>query len=53
MNLPSSESLSASMSAIPTAPKAVRALANAADQIQMWAEKAIKILNNLDADDDV
>jgi Yeast cortical protein KAR9 len=53
MNLPSSESLSASVSAIPTAPKAVRALANAADQIQMWAGKAIKILSNLDADDDV
>jgi Yeast cortical protein KAR9 len=53
MNLPSSESLSASISAIPTAPKAVRALANAADQIQMWAGKAIKILSNLDADDDV
>ena len=53
MNLPSAESLSASISAIPTAPKAVRALANAADQIQMWAAKAIKILGNLDADDDV
>jgi hypothetical protein len=53
MNLPSPESLSASVSAIPTAPKAVRALANAADQIQMWAGKAIKILSNLDADDDV
>jgi len=53
MNLPSSESLSASISAIPTAIKAVRALANAADQIQMWAGKAIKILGNLDADDDV
>jgi hypothetical protein len=53
MNLPSPESLSASVSAIPTAPKAVRALANAADQIQMWARKAIKILSNLDADDDV
>lgn len=53
MNLPSSESLSASVAAIPTAPKAVRALANAADQIQMWAAKAIKILRNLDADDDV
>jgi len=53
VNLPSSESLSASISAIPTASKAVRALANAADQIQMWAGKAIKILSNLDADDDV
>jgi Yeast cortical protein KAR9 len=53
MNLPSSESLSASISAIPTAPKAVRALTNAADQIQMWAGKAIKVLRNLDADDDV
>lgn len=53
MNLPSSESLSASISAIPTAPKAVRALANAADQIQIWAGKAIKILSNLDAEDDV
>lgn len=53
MNLPSPESLTASISAIPTAAKAVRALANAADQIQMWAGQAIKILSNLDADDDV
>jgi Yeast cortical protein KAR9 len=53
MNLPSSESLSSSIAAIPTAPKAVKALSNAAEQIRMWAGKAIKILTNLDADDDV
>ncbi|KAF7504262.1 hypothetical protein GJ744_002520 [Endocarpon pusillum] len=53
MKLPSSELLSTSISAISTAPKAIRALTNAADQIQMWAGKAIKILSNLDAEDDV
>ena len=53
MNLPSSESLFASISTISTAPQAVKALANAADQIQMWAGKAIRILDDLDADDDV
>ena len=53
MNLSNPENLSASVSAIPTAPKAVRALGNAADQVQLWAAKAIKVLTNLDADDDV
>jgi hypothetical protein len=53
MHLPSSASFFTSLSAIPTAPKAVRALANAADQIQMWAGRAMKILGNLDAEDDV
>ena len=53
ISFPSPQSLSTGVSAIPTAPRAIRALAQAAAQILLWADKASKILGNLDADDDV
>jgi hypothetical protein len=53
MNLPQAESLATSIAALPSAPKAVRALSAAATQIQQWTKKAIQVLRDLDADDDV
>lgn len=53
IQLPEASSLSTSISAIPTAPKAAQALSNAADQIQAWINKASEVLDGLDARDDV
>ena len=53
IQLPEASSLSGSISAIPTAPKAAQALSNAADQIQAWINKASEVLDGLDARDDV
>src|SRR5947207_9645798 len=53
ITLPEAESLAASIAAIPTASKAIKALATAAGQIQIWTEKARKVLKDLDADDDI
>ena len=41
------------MSTLPTARKAVKAIASAAEQIQSWIKKALKVLGNLDAEEDV
>ena len=53
MSPPQAESLAASISTLPTAKKAVGALNSSAEQIQQWTKKALKVLENLDADDDV
>lgn len=53
MSLPQAESLAANIRALPTAKKAIKALNNAAEQIMSWTKKALKVLKNLDADDDV
>ncbi|OJD13039.1 hypothetical protein AJ78_06454 [Emergomyces pasteurianus Ep9510] len=53
ISLPQPASLEASISAIPTAPAAVRALSGAASQIQQWINKASDVLSGLDAEDDV
>jgi len=53
MSLPQAESLAANISTLPTARKAVKALNTAAEQIQSWTKKALKVLENLDADEDV
>ena len=53
IQLPDAKSLSGSISAIPTAPKAARALSEAAGQIQAWVHKASEVLDGLDARDDV
>lgn len=53
MSLPQAESLAATVTNLPTARKAVKALTSAAEQIQSWNKKALKVLENLDADEDV
>ena len=53
ITLPQAESLAANVSALPTAPKAVKALTTAASEIERWTQKAIHVLGNLDAGDDV
>lgn len=53
INLPQAESLAATVTSLPTARKAIRALVNAAEQIQSWIKKALKVLENLDAEEDV
>jgi Yeast cortical protein KAR9 len=53
MKLPQAESLATSIGALPSASKAVKALSAAAQQIQQWTKKALKVLKDLDADDDV
>ena len=53
IHLPVASSLSSSIEAIPTAPKAAHALSDAADQIQAWIVKASEVLDGLDARDDV
>ena len=53
MNLPSADMLSASIKSLPSSRKAVKTLNAAADQIQLWTKKALKVLENLDADEDV
>ncbi|KAJ5129659.1 uncharacterized protein N7515_005698 [Penicillium bovifimosum] len=51
--LPQPASLEASIENISTALAAVRALNNAAEQIQIWIKKASDVLCGLDAEDDV
>lgn len=53
MNLPSAETLAASIKSLSSAKKAVKTLNAAAEQIQLWTKKALKVLENLDADEDV
>ncbi|QVM07402.1 hypothetical protein D8B26_002101 [Coccidioides posadasii str. Silveira] len=53
ISLPQPSTLEASIAAIPTASAAVRALTQAAEQIQKWINKASEVLSGLDADDDV
>ena len=52
LSLPDADSLSTSISSIPTAGFAARILANAADQIRAWLAKAEEVLKGLDAEDD-
>ncbi|KAI1973749.1 hypothetical protein LOZ04_005086 [Ophidiomyces ophidiicola] len=51
--LPQPATLEASIAAIPTASAAVKALTQAAEQIQKWINKSLEVLGGLDADDDV
>ncbi|MCJ1473333.1 hypothetical protein MMC13_001984 [Lambiella insularis] len=53
LNLPDALSLSSSVSAIPSAATAAKALGFAAVQIQKWIQKAAEVLGGLDAEDDV
>ncbi|OAP58428.1 hypothetical protein AYL99_07518 [Fonsecaea erecta] len=53
INIPQAESLAATVSTLPSARKAVRAISTAAEQIQSWIKKALKVLENLEAEDDV
>lgn len=53
MSVPQAESLSASISQLPTARKACRALFSAAEQINSWNRKALRMLKDLDGDDDI
>ena len=53
MTLPQAESLAATVSALPTAPKAARQLTVSATEIKKWTQAARRVLTNLDADDDV
>ncbi|KAK5083562.1 hypothetical protein LTR05_006065 [Lithohypha guttulata] len=53
MSLPKAESLSANISQLPTARKACKALYVAAEQIASWNRKALRMLRDLDGDDDV
>lgn len=53
IRLPESSSLSSSIEAIPTSIAAAHALGGAADQIRLWIKTANKVLNGLDAEDDV
>ena len=53
ITIPQAESLAASITAIPTASRALRILAAAAEQILTWTDKASKVLEDLDAHDDI
>ncbi|KAI9376602.1 cortical protein KAR9-domain-containing protein [Aspergillus egyptiacus] len=53
ITLPQPQTLAASISAIPNAPSAVKALTSAAEQIQYFIQKASDVLSGLDAEDDV
>ena len=53
INVPQAECLSAAVTTLPTAWKAIKAISSAAEQIQSWIKKALKVLENLDAEDDV
>lgn len=53
ISLPQPSSLESSITQIPNAPKAVRALTGASDQIQVWIKKASDVLSGMDAEDDV
>ncbi|KAI9823587.1 MAG: hypothetical protein M1832_002368 [Thelocarpon impressellum] len=53
LQLPQASSLAAGISAIPTSTAAARALTDAAEQIRKWIDKALQVLRDLDAEDDV
>lgn len=53
ISLPQPSALETSIMQIPNAPKAVRALTGASDQIQIWIKKASDVLSGMDAEDDV
>lgn len=53
LHLPDPQSLSTSISALPTAPAAANTLSIAAEQIRKWLQKASEVLTGLDAEDDV
>ena len=53
MSLPQPDTLAASIGSLSSSRKAMRALNGAAEQIQLWTRKALKVLENLDADEDV
>ncbi|KAJ9658882.1 hypothetical protein H2198_003452 [Neophaeococcomyces mojaviensis] len=53
MSLPQAEQLAASITNLPTARKACRALWQAAEQINSWNRKALRMLKDLDGDDDI
>lgn len=53
MSLPQAESLAASITNLPTARKACKALFATADQINSWNRKALRMLKDLDGDDDI
>lgn len=53
MSLPQAESLSANIGQLSSARKACRALSKAAEQINSWNRKALRMLKDLDSDDDI
>ncbi|KAI9850336.1 MAG: hypothetical protein M1838_005841 [Thelocarpon superellum] len=53
LQIPQASSLKSSISAIPRATEAARALKDAAEQIRKWIDKAAQVLTDLDAEDDV
>lgn len=53
IGLPQPAALESSITQIPNAPKAVRALTGASEQIQVWIKKASDVLSGMDAEDDV
>lgn len=53
MSLPQAESLAASITNLPTARKACKALFATADQINSWNRKATRMLKDLDGEDDI
>lgn len=53
INVPQAESLAATVTTLPSARKAIKAVTSAAEQIQSWNKKALRVLENLDAEDDV
>ena len=53
MSLPQPDTLATSIGSLSSSRKAIRALNSAAEQIQLWTKKALKVLENLDADEDV
>lgn len=53
ISLPQPSTLETTIMQIPNAPKAVRALTGASEQIQIWIKKASDVLSGMDAEDDV
>jgi len=53
VSLPQAEQLAASITNLSTARKACRALWQAAEQISSWNRKALRMLRDLDGDDDI
>jgi DNA repair ATPase RecN len=53
INIPQAETLAIEVTKLPTSRKAVKAIFQAAEQIQSWIKKALKVLESLDAEDDV
>ncbi|RMZ80931.1 hypothetical protein DV737_g2727, partial [Chaetothyriales sp. CBS 132003] len=53
MSLPQPEVLLTSINGLSSSKKAIKALNGAAEQILLWAKRALKVLENLDADEDV